>query len=211
MYCLGLMSPSLFSDILATRITLYLLTGKSCRLSILTCLKPTSLASMALLSVKFYSRHRSSHPKTSFNSLTPHRNNISGQQGSKPRVSEHESSAPPFNMYGTTSLPWCVFISTFIYEVWLILELVNEWIGSLTSYSTIFQLYMWRHMDLCANQLYELDLRSGSLAIDISLDSLRCPSKHRHVANLFKVNQRNCKNSVAFYDAHGNTEDISSS
>ena len=72
-----------------------------------------------------------SHPKTSLNSLTPHRNSISGQRGSKSRVSEHESSAPPVNMYGTTSLSWCVLISTFIYEKWLILELVNEWIGSL--------------------------------------------------------------------------------
>ena len=104
MYCLGLMSRSLFSDISATRITLYLLTGKSCRLQILTSLKPTSLASMLLLSAKFYPRHRSSHPKTSLNSLTPHRNNISRQWGLKPRVSEHESSAPPVNMYGTTSL-----------------------------------------------------------------------------------------------------------
>ena len=90
-----LMSRSLFSDISATRITLYLLTGKSYRLHILTCLKPTSLASMFLLSAKFNPRHRSSHPKTSLNSLTPHRNNISGQRGSKPRVSEHESSALP--------------------------------------------------------------------------------------------------------------------
>ena len=62
-----------------------------------------------------------------------------------------ESSAPPVNMYGTTSLSWCVFISTFIYEKWLILELVNEWIGSLlTWHSTIFQLYMWRHIDVKA-------------------------------------------------------------
>ena len=153
MYCLGLMLRSLFSDISATTITLYLLTGKSCRLQILTCLKPTSLASMVLLSAKFYPRHRSSHNKTSLNSLTPHRKNIysSGQWGSKLRVSEHESSAPPVNMYGTTSLPWCVFISTFIYEMWLILELVNEWIGSLTSHSTIFQLYMWRHIDVQVN------------------------------------------------------------
>ena len=51
-----------------------------------------------------------SHPKTSLNSLTPHGNNISGQRGSKSRVSEHESSAPPVDMYGTTSLSWsCVF------------------------------------------------------------------------------------------------------
>ena len=151
MYCLGLMSRSLFSDISATRITLYLLTGKSCRLQILTCLKPISLARMVLLSDKFYQGQRSSHPITSLNSLTPHRNNISRQWGSKPRVSEHESSAPPVNMYGTTSLPWCVFISTFIYEMWLILGLVNEWIGSLTSNSTILQLCMWRHIDVQAN------------------------------------------------------------
>ena len=72
-----------------------------------------------------------SHPKTSLNSLTPHRNSISGQRGSKSQVSEHESSAPPVKMYGTTSLSWCVFISTFTYEKWLILELANEWIGSL--------------------------------------------------------------------------------
>ena len=69
-------SRSLFSDISATKITLYLLTGKSYRLHILTYLKPTSLASMFLLSAKFYPRHRSCHPKTSLNSLTPHRNNI---------------------------------------------------------------------------------------------------------------------------------------
>ena len=30
--------------------------------------------------------------------LALHRNNISGQRGSKPRVSEHESSAPPVDM-----------------------------------------------------------------------------------------------------------------
>ena len=43
--------------------------------------------------------------KPFFNSLTPDRHHISGQRGSKPRVSEHESSAPPVNMYGTTSRP----------------------------------------------------------------------------------------------------------
>ena len=58
-YCFYLMSRLLFSDISATRITLYLLTGKSSRRQILTCLKPKSLASMVLLSAIFYPRHRS--------------------------------------------------------------------------------------------------------------------------------------------------------
>ena len=119
MYCFGLFQ--------LLELQMYLLTGKSCRLQILTCLKPISLASMVLLSAIFYPRHRSSHPKTSLNSFTSHRNNISGQWGSKPRVSEHASSAPPVNMYGTTSLPWCVFIYIHIYIRNVINFGVSEW------------------------------------------------------------------------------------
>ena len=56
---------------------------------------------------------------------------------------------------------------------------------------------------MCLGGPKKLDLRSGSKAIDISLT---CPSKHRHGANLFTVIPRNCSISVAFYDAHGDTE-----
>ena len=82
-------------------------------------------------------------------SLIPHRNNISGQRGFETTSFRARVLRATSYTCGTTSLPWCVFISTFIYEMWLILE--NEWIGSLTSHSTIFQLYMWRHIDVQAN------------------------------------------------------------
>ena len=39
----------------------------------------------------------------------------------------------------------------------------------------------------------------------------KMPVKHRHGANLFKVIPKNRPILVAFYDAHANTEDMSSS
>ena len=118
MYCLDL-SYVAFTDISATRITLYLLTGKSYRLHILTCLKHTSLASMFLFSAKFNPRHRSSHLKTSLNALTPHRNmcNISGQLGSKPRVSEHESYALTVTRRNDKPSLMCIYIHIYIRNV----------------------------------------------------------------------------------------------
>ena len=63
----------------------------------------------------------------------------------------------------------------------------------------------------CAGGLKKLDLRLGSHAIDISFGSLTRPSKHRYRATLFTVIPRNRPTSVAFYDAHGDTEDLFSS
>ena len=61
---------------------------------------------------------------------------------------------------------------------------VVRWIGHFTSQLTIFQSYMWWHIDVQA------DWRSCSYgrapnAIGISQGSLTCPSKHRHGTNLF--------------------------
>ena len=52
-----------------------------------------------------------------------------------------------------------------------------RWIGFLTSQSTIFQSYMWRHIQKrcrCAGGLKKLDLRSGS-------------QRHRHFVGFFSV------------------------
>ena len=62
--------------------------------------------------------------------------------------------------------------------------------GCLTSHATIFQWYMWRHIDVQA------DWRSwtyggASNAIHISYASSTCPSKHRHGTNLFTCIPRN--------------------
>ena len=82
-----------------------------------------------------------------------------------------------------------------------------ELVCCLTSHSTIFQLhvYMWRHR--CAGELKKkLDLQSGSQCHRHFVGFLMCPSKHRHGANIFMVIRRNRHISVAFYDAHGDTE-----
>ena len=62
----------------------------------------------------------------------------------------------------------------------------------------------------CVGGLKKLELRSGSHTIHISYGSLTRPSELRHVT-LFTVIPRNCPISVAFYDAHGDTEDLFSS
>ena len=81
-------------------------------------------------------------------------------------------------------------------------SLAGKWVsfGCLTPQSTTFQLYMWRHID------EQVDWRSWTYAIDISYGSLLCPLKHG--ANLFTVIPRNHPISVAFHDAHGDTEDL---
>ena len=58
-------------------------------------------------------------------------------------------------------------------------------IGCLTSQGTIFQLYMWRHIDVQADWRRSWTYGRAPNAIDISQGSLTCPSKHRHGTTLF--------------------------
>ena len=93
----------------------------------------------------------------------------------------------------------------------------GEWVSEiccLASYATIFQLYMWRHLDVyidVGGLKKKFDLRSGS-------------KRHRHFEGFFNVLvqaptrghpftvfQRNCSISVAFYDAHWDMVDLFSS
>ena len=67
---------------------------------------------------------------------------------------------------------------------------------------------MWRHIDVQAECRRSLTYGRAPNAIDISKGVLTCPSKHRHGANLFTVIPRNRPISVAFYNAHGDTEDL---
>ena len=60
-----------------------------------------------------------------------------------------------------------------------------SWIGCLTSQLTIFQSYMWRHIDVQADWRRSWTYGRAPNAIDISQGSLTCPSKHRHGTNLF--------------------------
>ena len=60
-----------------------------------------------------------------------------------------------------------------------------SWICCLTSKLTIFQSYMWRHIDVQADWRRSWTYGQSPNAIDISLGSLTCPSKHRHGTNLF--------------------------
>ena len=70
------------------------------------------------------------------------------------------------------------------------------------TFNNISVTYVTAH--ICAGSLKKkLDPRSGSHAINILQGSLKCPSKHRHGANLFMVIPRNRPISVAFNDAHG--------
>ena len=65
---------------------------------------------------------------------------------------------------------------------------MSEWvseIGCLTSHWTIFQLYMWRHIDVQADWRRSWTYGRAPNAIDISQGSLTCPSKHRHGTTLF--------------------------
>ena len=50
----------------------------------------------------------------------------------------------------------------------------------LMSHLTIFQSYMWRHIDVQADKRRSWTYARAPNAIDISLGSLTCPSKHRH-------------------------------
>ena len=64
----------------------------------------------------------------------------------------------------------------------------------------------------CADGLKKkLELGSGSQRHRHVVGCLTCPSKHSHGANHFMVIPRNRSISVAFYDAHGDTEDLFSS
>ena len=66
---------------------------------------------------------------------------------------------------------------------------------------------MWGHIDVQADwKSWTYSLTPN--AIGISYGSLRCLSKHRHGANLLMVIPRNSPISVAFNDAHGDTEDL---
>ena len=56
--------------------------------------------------------------------------------------------------------------------------LLVGWIGSLTSHSTIFQLYMWRRIDMQAAWRRQLTYGRAPNAIDISKGSLKCPSNN---------------------------------
>ena len=60
-----------------------------------------------------------------------------------------------------------------------------SWIGCLTSQLTIFQSYMWRHIDVQADWRRSWTYGRAPNAIDISYGSLTCPSKPRHRTNLF--------------------------
>ena len=58
-------------------------------------------------------------------------------------------------------------------------------IGCLTSQLTIFQSYMWRHIDVQADWRRSWTYGRAPNAIDISYGSLTCSSKHRHGTTLF--------------------------
>ena len=82
-----------------------------------------------------------------------------------------------------------------------------SWIGCLTSHLTIFQSYMWRHIDVQADWRRSWDLRSGS-------------QRHRHFVGFFNVpvlaptrgptflygDSDTPPHLVAFYDHAGDTE-----
>ena len=82
----------------------------------------------------------------------------------------------------------------------------SEWIGCLTSQLTIFQSYMWRHIDVQADWRRSLTYGRAPNAIDISQGSLTCPSQHRHGSTLFIRWFRHTPHLVAFYDHAGDTE-----
>ena len=61
-----------------------------------------------------------------------------------------------------------------------------KWIGCLTSQSTIFQSYIWRHIDVQADWRRKLDLRSGS-------------QRHRHFGGFFNVSVQTPTRGHPFY------------
>ena len=60
-----------------------------------------------------------------------------------------------------------------------------SWICCLTSQLTIFQSYMWRHIDVQADWRRSWTYGRAPNAIDISQGSLTCRSLHRHGTTLF--------------------------
>ena len=79
--------------------------------------------------------------------------------------------------------------------------------GCFTSQSTMFQSYMWRHIDLQSTWRSTLQQRSGSQRLRHFLRFLNIAVLHRHGTNLFTVIPRKRPILVAFYDAHWETED----
>ena len=74
------------------------------------------------------------------------------------------------------------YIYSFVYS-WKV-ELLG-WICCLTSQLTIFQSYMWQHIDVQADWRRSWTYGRAPNAIDISQGSLTCPSQHRHGTTLF--------------------------
>ena len=99
---------------------------------------------------------------------------------------------------------WPFALLTGLYDLTSRSEWVN--IGCLKSQSTIFHLYLWRHIDVQAKK--KSDLRWDSHAIDFSYGSLMCPSQYPQGTTLFTVIPRNCLISVAFYNTHEDKEDL---
>ena len=64
---------------------------------------------------------------------------------------------------------------------------MSEWISCLTSQLTIFQSYMWRHIDVQADWRRSRTYGRAPNVIDISFGSITCtcPSKHRHGTGIF--------------------------
>ena len=105
----------------------------------------------------------------------------------------------------------CLFKSTHKYDIFRERKKICVCIGCFTSRATIFQLYMWQHIDVEADWRRSWTYGRAPNAIDTFVGSLTCLSKHRHGANLLTVIPRNRSISVAFYDMHGEMEDLFSS
>ena len=73
----------------------------------------------------------------------------------------------------------------------LLLRFEVRWNGCSTSESTIFQSYVWRHIDVQTDWRRSWTYGRPRNAIGISYGPLTCPSKHRHGASLLIGYPRN--------------------
>ena len=93
----------------------------------------------------------------------------------KPACDRHDICHSCVSIFFPYSKPFFrfapVFIRMIIYN-WVDLS----WIGCLTSQLTIFQSYMWRHIDVQADWRRSWTYGRARNAIDISKGSLTCPS-----------------------------------
>ena len=89
----------------------------------------------------------------------------------------------------------------------------SEWviIDCLTSQSTIFQLYMWRHIYICRQTEEEVGPTVGLPGHRHFVGFFYVPIQAPTRGQPFMVIPRNRPISVAFYDAHGDTMDLFSS